>query len=121
MLKNGAGSGQVPFLLAEQRREWSLMIFCARATRGLRRPSLDARSGRSISPHHWRSNEQAQEEHYRNVLVRYAQEREASATPLMRGMRSRKILAAASLDDPFEHPHYMMLAWSLAERKGLTP
>jgi hypothetical protein len=27
------------------------MIFCARATRGLRRPSLDARSGRSISPH----------------------------------------------------------------------
>jgi hypothetical protein len=27
------------------------MIFCARATRGLRRPSLDARSGRSISHH----------------------------------------------------------------------
>ena len=27
------------------------MIFCARATRGLRRPSLDARSGTSISPH----------------------------------------------------------------------
>ena len=26
------------------------MIFCARATRGLRRPSLDARSRRSISP-----------------------------------------------------------------------
>jgi len=44
------GGGQVPFLLAEQRRGWSLMIFCARATRGLRRPSLDARSGRSISP-----------------------------------------------------------------------
>ena len=38
-------------LLAEQRRGWRLMIFCARATRGLRRPSLDARSGRSISPH----------------------------------------------------------------------
>ncbi len=36
MLKKGAGSGQVPFLLAEQRRGWSLMIFCARATRGLR-------------------------------------------------------------------------------------
>jgi hypothetical protein len=35
------------------------MIFCARATRGLRRPSLDARSGRSISPHPWRENEQA--------------------------------------------------------------
>ena len=31
------GSGQVPFLLAEQRRGWSLMIFCARATSGLRR------------------------------------------------------------------------------------
>ena len=31
------GSGQVPFLLAEQRRGWRLMIFCARATRGLRR------------------------------------------------------------------------------------
>jgi hypothetical protein len=29
----------------------ALMISCARATRGLRRPSLDARSGRSISPH----------------------------------------------------------------------
>jgi hypothetical protein len=26
------------------------MIFCARATRGLRRPSLDARSGRSSAP-----------------------------------------------------------------------
>ena len=31
-------------LLPEQRRGWSLMIFCARATRGLGRPSLDARS-----------------------------------------------------------------------------
>ena len=37
-LSNSAeGSGQVPFLLAEQRRGWSLMIFCARATRGLRK------------------------------------------------------------------------------------
>ncbi len=27
------------------------MIFCARATRGRGLPSLDARSGRSISPH----------------------------------------------------------------------
>ena len=36
---------------ARRERGWSLMIFCARATRGLRRPSLDARSGRSISPH----------------------------------------------------------------------
>jgi hypothetical protein len=40
----------VPFLLAEQRRGWSLMIFCARATRGLRRHSLDARSWESIRP-----------------------------------------------------------------------
>jgi putative transcriptional regulator len=30
---------------------WSLMIFRARATRGRGLPSLDARSGRSISPH----------------------------------------------------------------------
>jgi len=29
-----------PSLLAEQRRGWSLMIFFARATRGLGRPSL---------------------------------------------------------------------------------
>ena len=34
------------------------MIFCARATRGLRRPSLDARGGRSISSHPWSENEQ---------------------------------------------------------------
>ncbi len=32
---------------------WSLMIFCARATRGRALPSLDARSGRSIRPHPW--------------------------------------------------------------------
>jgi hypothetical protein len=41
------------------KRGWSLMIFCARATRGRGLPSLDARSGRSISPHPWRENEQA--------------------------------------------------------------
>jgi len=35
------------------------MIFCARATRGFRKPSLDARSGRSISPHPWKNNERA--------------------------------------------------------------
>ena len=52
------------------------------------------------------------------MLVRCAQEMAASATPLMRGMRSRKILAAASLDDLVEHPHYMMLAWSLAEKSS---
>jgi len=34
-----------------------LMIFCARATRGLRRLSLDACSGRSLSPHPWRASE----------------------------------------------------------------
>ncbi len=28
----------------EGRKGWRLMIFCARATRGLRRPSLDARN-----------------------------------------------------------------------------
>ena len=35
----------------------------ARATRGLRRPSLDARSGRSISPHPLKNNERAWREH----------------------------------------------------------
>jgi hypothetical protein len=41
----------VPFLLAEQKREWSLMIFCARATRGRGLPSrgLMARHGKSIA------------------------------------------------------------------------
>ena len=34
----------MPFLLAEQRMGWSLMIFCARATRGRGLPSLDART-----------------------------------------------------------------------------
>jgi hypothetical protein len=38
------------------------MIFCARATRGRGLPSLDARSGRSISPHPWRNNERAWKE-----------------------------------------------------------
>ena len=47
MGRDGGGTS----VLAEQRKGWSLMIFCARATRGLRRPSLDARSGSSISPH----------------------------------------------------------------------
>jgi hypothetical protein len=46
------------------------MIFCARATRGLRRPSLDARSRRSISPHPERHNEQAWREHvYRSMCA----------------------------------------------------
>jgi hypothetical protein len=34
----------VVLLLVEQRRGWSLMIFCARATRGRELPSLDARN-----------------------------------------------------------------------------
>ena len=38
------------------------MIFCARATRGLRRPSLDARSGRPIRPHPGRENERVWKE-----------------------------------------------------------
>ena len=42
-------------------------------------------------------------------------QRAASATPLMRGMRSRKILAAVSLNGLFEHPHYMLPAWHLTE------
>ena len=39
------------------------MISCARATRGLGRPSLDARSGRSIRPHPRRENERAWKNH----------------------------------------------------------
>jgi len=38
--KRGMRSGQVPFLLAEQRKGWKLMIFRARATRGRGLPSL---------------------------------------------------------------------------------
>ncbi len=57
--KEWEGSGQVPFLFAERRKGWKLMNFCARATRGRVLPSLDVRSGRSISPHPWRENEQA--------------------------------------------------------------
>jgi hypothetical protein len=46
------------------------MIFCARATRDLRRSSLDARSRRSISPHPERHNEQAWREHvYRSMCA----------------------------------------------------
>jgi len=89
----------VPFLLAEQRRGWRLMIFCARATRPgssvwlaglsgsservsgptnqtnqideidqMNQPSLDARSGRPISPHPWRENERAWRD-YLDVLA----------------------------------------------------
>ena len=53
--------------------ESRLLISCARATRGLRRPSLDARSRSSISPHSLRDNEQAWREHYRNMVAQCAQ------------------------------------------------
>jgi len=48
---------------ARRARGWSLLIFCARATRGCGLPSLDARSGRSISLHPWRDNDQAWRKH----------------------------------------------------------
>jgi hypothetical protein len=49
-------------------RVWSLLIFCARATRGRGLPSLDARSGRSISLHPQRENKRAWREHvYRSM------------------------------------------------------
>ena len=49
MLKNGWGwPGRPPARGTEERM--GLIIFCARATRGLRRPSLDARSRRPIRP-----------------------------------------------------------------------
>ncbi len=47
----GRNDTGVDLLLREQRMGWSLMIFCARAKRGLRKPSLDARNGRSINPY----------------------------------------------------------------------
>jgi hypothetical protein len=45
----------------------SLLISCARVTRGLRRPSLDARSGISISPHPLRDIEQAWNDHLQSL------------------------------------------------------
>ena len=62
----------VPLLAEQMKRGWSLMIFCARATRGRRLPSLDARSGRSIMraiPEE--IDEQAWKEHF--DVVRRAQ------------------------------------------------
>jgi hypothetical protein len=54
----------VPFLLAEQRRGWSLMICCARATRGLRRMGRIAESSSC-----------SRNAHDTNVLVQRAQSR----------------------------------------------
>ena len=56
----------MPFLLAEQERGWSLMIFCARATRGRRRVAWSSSCSRNA--------------HDRNVLVRRAQSRINQAT-----------------------------------------
>ena len=65
------GNGQVPFLLAEQRKGWNLMIFCARATRGR------GRRGRVAWPSSCSRNA-----HDKNVLVRRAQSRIDQATLL---------------------------------------
>ena len=54
----------MPILLAEQRREWSLMIFCARATHGL------GKIERAAWPFSCSRNA-----HDRNVLVRHVQSR----------------------------------------------
>jgi hypothetical protein len=59
----------MPSLLAERRKGWSLMIFCARATRGLRRV------GRVARPSSCSRNA-----HDKNVLVRRAQSRIDQAT-----------------------------------------
>ena len=45
------------------------MIFCARATRGRGLPSLDARSGRSFSPHPRRDNKQAWRDQFSRSTV----------------------------------------------------
>jgi hypothetical protein len=73
------------------------LVSCARATRGLRRPSVDARSGRPSRP-------PSREEKIRQAslegsikwmtVARCAQERATSATPLNRSMANRKALAA---------------------------
>ena len=59
----------MPLLLAEQRRGWSLMIFCASATRGLRK------MGRVAWPSSCSRNA-----HDQNVLVRRAHSRIDQAT-----------------------------------------
>src|SRR5438046_5926124 len=68
------GSSQVPFLLAEQRRGWSLMIFlCSRNAR----PQKDEEGVARYPPC-------SQDAHGETVLVRCAQSRAALATPLNR-------------------------------------
>jgi hypothetical protein len=46
--RGSSGADGLSPMLAEQRRGWSLLISCARATRGLSRPSLDARSWKQV-------------------------------------------------------------------------
>jgi hypothetical protein len=46
----------------KQSAERGLVISCARATRGLRRPSLDARSGRPTRPLSFEKDQQALKE-----------------------------------------------------------
>jgi len=81
MGRDGGGTS----VLAEQKWGWSLMIFCARATRGLRRPSLDARSGRSIRPHPRKANEQAWRDHI------YCSTRALEVTPVHPVTRWREV------------------------------
>ena len=56
----------MPFWLAEQTQEWSLMIFCARATRGRRRVAWSSSCSRNA--------------HAQKVLVRRAHSRIDQAT-----------------------------------------
>ena len=63
MLKKGAGERPGALLLAEQRRGWSLMIFCARATRGLRSALVGRAQWQINQPPSLKGNEQAWKEH----------------------------------------------------------
>ena len=57
------GISQAILLHAEQRKGWSLMIFCARATRGRRLPSLDARNRGSTRLPYEEKHERAWKDH----------------------------------------------------------
>ena len=66
------------------------MIFCARATRGRGLPSLDARSGRSVSPHPWREIKRAWRKHvYRSMRA----VKGALATPFKSSLEKQTGLA----------------------------
>ena len=85
-VKQRWGSGQVPFLLAEQRKGWSLMIFCARATRGLGKMGGE-------QPDHPSCSQNAHDE---TVLVRCAQGRTVWLFPSRSNWENRKALAWAN-------------------------